>query len=219
MNWANRLIRAGENRKTRFHDLHGNFVDLKGFVYAPRSLASAVARKVFDFRPVRPWISYRAVKFLDEKITPDWRVIEFGSGMSTLWFARRCGFLHSIEDNDRWYELVSRRLDGAKHVRYELRTVDEYCDVSEYADASVDLAFVDGNWRAPCVENVVSKVRPGGFLYLDNTDLEGGRPGGDIHQAEARALSACKARGGTYRYFVDFRPSRFEVTQGLLIQF
>ena len=219
MNSVNRLFRGSERRKTRFHDERGNLIDLKGVVYAPRALAGTVVRKLFDVRPVRPWISYRAVKFLDEKITPAWRVIEFGSGMSTLWFARRCGFLHSIEINDRWYQLLSRRLEGAKHVRYELRSLDQYCDVSDYADASVDLAFVDGAWRSRCVENVLSKIRPGGFLYLDNTDLEGDQPDGDIPRAEALALSACKARGGTYRYFVDFRPGRFEVTQGLLVQF
>jgi Methyltransferase domain len=219
MNSVNRLFRGSERRKTRFHDERGNLIDLKGVAYAPRALAGTFARKLFDIRPVRPWISYRAVKVLDEKITPAWRVIEFGSGMSTLWFARRCGFLHSIEINPLWHERLSPRLKDAKHVRYELRTLEQYCDVSDYADASVDLAFVDGAWRSRCVENVLPKLRPGGFLYLDNTDLEGDQPDGDIPRAEAMALSACKARGGTYRYFVDFRPGRFEVTQGLLVQF
>jgi hypothetical protein len=217
MNSVSRLFQ-GERRKTRLHDERGNLVDLKGVLYAPRALAGTVARKLFDVRPVRPWISYRAVKFLDQKITPDWRVIEFGSGMSTLWFARRCGFLHSIEIDDHWYQLVSRRLQGAKNVRYDLRPLDQYYDMSDYPEASVDLAFVDGEWRSRCVENVVSKIRPGGLLYLDNTDLAANEPGDDMRQAEALALSACKARGGTYRYFVDFRPSRFEVTQGLLVQ-
>jgi len=218
MNSVSRLFR-GERRKTRLHDERGNLIDLKGIVYAPRALVSAVSRKLFDVRPVRPWISYRAVKFLDQKITPDWRVIEFGSGMSTLWFARRCGFLHSIETDDHWYQLISRGLQGAKNVRYDLRPLDKCYDVSDYPDASVDLAFVDGEWRSRCVENVVSKIRPGGLLYLDNTDLAQDKPSDDMRQAEALALSACKARGGTYRYFVDFRPSRFEVTQGLLVQF
>ena len=219
MNFMNRLLRGSERRKTRFHDERGNLIDLKGAIYAPRALAGTVARKFFDLRPVRPWISYRAVKFLDGNIRPDWHVIEFGSGMSTLWFVRRCGFLHSIENNPHWHELLSRRLEGAKHVRYELRSLDEYSDVSDYPDASVDLAFVDGAWRSRCVENVLSKIRPGGYLYLDNTDLEGDQPDGEIPRAEAMALSACKARGGSYRYFVDFRPTRFEVTQGLLVQF
>ena len=218
MNSLDKLFR-GERRKTRFHDERGNLIDLKGAIYAPRALAGTVARKLFDVRPVRPWISYRAVKFLDQKITPAWRVIEFGSGMSTLWFARRCGFLHSIEVDDHWFQLLSRRLEREKHVRYDLRPLETYCDVSDHADASVDLAFVDGEWRSRCVENVVSKIRPGGLLYLDNTDLEENEPGDDMHQAEALALRACKARGGSYRYFVDFRPGRFEVTQGLLVQF
>ena len=151
MNSLDKLFR-GERRKTRFHDERGNLIDLKGVVYAPRALVGTVARKLFNVRPVRPWISYRAVKFLDHKITPDWRVIEFGSGMSTLWFARRCGFLHSIEIDDHWYQLVARRLRGAKNVRYDLRPLDQYYDVSDYADASVDLAFVTENgvrdaWR------------------------------------------------------------------------
>jgi hypothetical protein len=219
MNSMGRLLRGSGGRKTRFHDLRGNLINLKGTIYAPRALVGTVLRKLFDIRPVRPWISYRAVKFLDERIRPEWSVIEFGSGMSTLWFAPRCGFVHSIETNDDWYQFLSPRLRGAKHVRYELRPLDKCYDVSDYADASVDLAFVDGEWRSRCVENVISKIRPGGILYLDNTDLETNEPGDDMHRAEALALSACKARGGTYWYFVDFRPSRFEVTQGLLVQF
>ena len=219
MNFANRLLRGSAPRKTRFHDLRGNLVDLKGTIYAPRALVSTVARKLFDVRPVRPWISYRAVKFLEEKITNDSRVIEFGSGMSTLWFANRCGFLHSIETDNDWYQSLSRRLGPAKHVRYELRPLDKCYDVSDYADASVDFALVDGHWRSRCVENVSSKIRQGGLLYLDNTDLETNEPSDDMHLAETFALSACKARGGSYRYFVDFRPARFEVTQGLLVQF
>ena len=159
---------------------------LAGSSMRPERWATPLLGSSSIFRPARPWISYRATSFLDKKMTRDWPVIEFGSGMSTLWFARRCGFLHSIENGDHWYQLVSRRLHGTKHVRYELRpTIDQYGDVSEYADASVDLAFVDGDWRAPCVKKVVSKIRAGGYLYLDNTDLEGDRPGGDIHQAEA----------------------------------
>ncbi len=219
MNSLRRLISGGEFRKSRFHDEQGNFVDLPGMAYAPRALVSTVARRLFDYRPARPWISYRAVKFLSQKMKPDWRVVEFGSGMSTLWFAPRCGFLHSIESSPEWHELVSRRLGDAKHVRHELRSLQEYCDLSDYADASVDLAFVDGVWRARCVDSVISKIRPGGLLYLDNTDMADNEPNGDIRRAKAEALRACEVRGGTYRYFVDFRPCRFEVTQGLLIQF
>jgi predicted O-methyltransferase YrrM len=219
LNPLRRLIARSELRKSRFHDEQGNVADLASIASAPSALVSVAAFKLFDHRPARPWISYRAVKFLNRTIKRDWRVVEFGSGMSTLWFAPRCGFLHSIESSPEWYELVSRRLGGAKHVRYELRSLEEYCDLSDYADASVDLAFVDGTLRARCVESVVSKIRPGGLLYVDNTDKADTEPTGDIRRAKAAALKASEARGGTHRYFVDFRPSRFEVTQGLLIQF
>ncbi len=205
--------------KSRFHDGQGNLIDFAGALYAPRALTSAIVRKISGYRPAMPWISYRATRFLDQQINREWRVIEFGSGMSTLWFAARCGYLHSIESDERWYKFVSQRLAGAKHVRYELRPVEQYPDVGDYADRSVDFALVDGIWRAGCVESVAPKIRAGGYLYLDNSDLEITIPDGDIQRAAATAINACEARGGRHKYFVDFRPGEFGVTQGLLIQF
>src|SRR5689334_13154235 len=57
-----------------------------------------------------PWFSYAAIDFLQDYLKPDMVVCEYGSGGSTLFFARRAKSVFSIEDNPRWFELVSRRL-------------------------------------------------------------------------------------------------------------
>ena len=94
----------------RFHDNKGNRVDGAGLKYAPRALFGAAMRVLFGYRPPLPWLSFRAIRELDALIQSSWRLLEFGSGMSTLWLARRGGFLHSIESDRNWYQQVSRRL-------------------------------------------------------------------------------------------------------------
>jgi hypothetical protein len=49
--------------------------------------------------PDRPWLTLTANKFLEQWIQPSDRVVEFGSGRSTLWFAKHAGSVLSIEDN------------------------------------------------------------------------------------------------------------------------
>lgn len=86
-------------------------------------------------------------------------MVEFGSGGSTLWFAQRAGFVHSIESDPQWYATTARRIDGFLHVRYELRTRREYADLSDYEDRSVDFVLIDGDERAACARSAVAKVK------------------------------------------------------------
>src|SRR5882724_10582455 len=58
-----------------------------------------------------PWFSYAAIDFLDGFVQPDMKVFEYGSGGSTLFFARRAKSVVSVEDNAKWFEWVSRRLE------------------------------------------------------------------------------------------------------------
>jgi len=138
--------------------------------------------------------------------------------MSTAWLAKRCGFLHSIESDKRWYDVVSGILnrEHIANVRYEQRSVETYCNLSECADGFFDLALVDGLERAECVRAVLNKVKRGGFVYLDDSDKDMTIPGGDLRGAEEALLDAVADRKGNARYFVDFAPANGHVTQGLL---
>jgi predicted O-methyltransferase YrrM len=215
-----RLIRGSSHRRTRFHDEKGNRVDLVGALYAPAAFATALARTVFGLRLERPMISYRAARYLNALIQPSWQIVEFGSGWSTPWLARRCVFLLSIEDNPAWHARIGARLRryGFRHVRHELRSGPTYCDLAEFPDGSFDFALIDGSARAGCVANTVAKIKSGGWLYLDNTDKDVGCPDGDMRRAEAALLEAVRQRGGTARYFTDFAPGNFFVEQGLLVR-
>ncbi len=207
-----------ECRKTRFHDEKGHLVDLQGLVYAPVALGTALLRKAFGYRPKYPSLSFRAIATIDQLLQPDHRCVEFGSGMSTPWLAARCGFLLSIENNKDWHRRVDAMIGGSRysHIRYEMRDDARFADLSEYDDGFFDFALVDGWDRHGCVLSVAPKIRPGGWIYLDNTDKDMTRPDGDLRRAEAALLEAVRERGGSTRYFVDFATGNFFVEQGVL---
>jgi predicted O-methyltransferase YrrM len=158
----------------------------------------------------------RAAAKISSRVRSDWRLVEFGSGMSTLWLARRAGFLLSIESDPRWYEIVTERLRRKRltNVRYELRSRERYDDLSSFPDGYFDFCLVDGDSRSRCVDSAVPKIRKGGWLYLDNTDKD--TTGGDLRVAEAKLIRAVANRGGSLQYFTDLAPSQLIAQQGLL---
>ena len=205
-------------RRNRFRDSRGNAISPAGLVYAPLALVTAILRKGFGYRPEQPWLSYRALKKLDAILSKDSKVLEFGSGMSTIWLAKRVGFLHSIESNEGWHGHVSKLLAQRKmtHVKYELRGRDNYADVSAYPDGHFDFVLVDGLVRLECVRRALPKVKRGGWMYIDNIDADHHLPEGDMVVAEREVMKAIKERGGEYTRFVDFAPTQFFANQGLL---
>jgi predicted O-methyltransferase YrrM len=57
-----------------------------------------------------PWITYGAIRWLENTLTRDMSVFEFGSGGSTLFLAARAGKVVSIEHDAAWYQFVSQRI-------------------------------------------------------------------------------------------------------------
>lgn len=135
-------------------------------------------------QPDAPWLAKSAVLLLDSYLKPTDVGFEWGSGRSTIWFARRVGKLISVEDNQQWHTLVKKELAGVeikakldyRFIPCEHKEVDEpsahpYADASrDVGDASLDFALVDGNIRATCMKAVTAKLKPGGLLILDNAN-------------------------------------------------
>src|ERR1051326_6933202 len=73
-----------------------------------------------------PWFSYAAIDFLKGFIQPHMSVCEYGSGGSTLFFAKRAQSVFSIEDNPKWYDLVSKQIEykGIRNVTIKLIPFD-----------------------------------------------------------------------------------------------
>src|SRR6267142_4789790 len=56
------------------------------------------------------WYTYPAIEFLQHKDFRGKRILEFGAGQSTLWWAARASEVISFEDNQSWYERLRSQM-------------------------------------------------------------------------------------------------------------
>jgi hypothetical protein len=142
-----------------------------------------------------PWLPFRAIDWLRIFLQPNMIVFEYGSGGSTIFLSRRVKQLFSVEHDPRWYALVSKALHvgGLTNCAYHLQEpqarnpsvesaasssteegdmcFDRYVtSIDKHPDRSFDLVLVDGRSRPSCVGRAQAKVRPGGYLMLDNSN-------------------------------------------------
>jgi predicted glycoside hydrolase/deacetylase ChbG (UPF0249 family) len=153
-----------------------------------------------------PWFAYDAIDYLETILRPDFVGLEYGSGGSTLWFARRIARITSVEHDGKWWAyvlaemkkqlisnvdvvlvppitgLLATATDRPDAVAFPQlyrsgRRGFEDCDFVDYAqqidrnpDNSLDIVIVDGRARPACLKHAISKIRPGGYLVLDDAN-------------------------------------------------
>jgi hypothetical protein len=57
-----------------------------------------------------PWLSLPAVDFLKKHLRPTFKILEYGSGVSTVYFARRAQEVISIEHDENWFRAVEKAI-------------------------------------------------------------------------------------------------------------
>lgn len=211
-----RKIVAGDaSRRSRFHDEKGHRVTLRELRRLPRNGLLTTRRLLLRRLPEIPWFTFEAVERIESLIRSDWEMLEIGSGTSTVWFGERVRSVLSIEHDPSWHAFVASRLRkrGLENVRLELRDVESYADLSAVPDRSLDLVVVDGEQRAECVRAALPRLKPGGRLYLDNTD----KSGGEFREAEALVRRAAADTGGTLEVLAGFTVAKFSAHEGILL--
>jgi len=61
-----------------------------------------------------PWLTFRAIEWLDGYLTPGMSVFEYGAGGSTLFLARRAGSVVSVEHDAEFRDIVASILDAKR---------------------------------------------------------------------------------------------------------
>lgn len=223
-----KLIRPGDGRRSRWRNARDEPVPPKLLLRnAPRALATFALARLFDYRPTQPWICYDAIRRLDEILRPDMAALEYGSGMSTMWFARRVGSIVAVEDDSGWAEFQQRKLVREKIHNAEIIIAGDregYVRppvVSEQAErGGFDFIMIDGRYRDACAEAAIGMIRPGGIIYLDNSDVtQFNDLDGNVENARRTLQEAASKRGGSVEAFVDFAPGVLFASSGHLFRF
>ncbi|MFB6355202.1 MAG: hypothetical protein ABEJ65_01635 [bacterium] len=141
----------------------------------------------------QPWLPFECIEWLDHYLDMEMKVFEWGTGGSTVFFAKRVEQVWSIEHDSDWYNRVNNELNnrGMNNVELMLEppedskesTVEYGSEKKPYRDASFrsyvksidrsdeslfDLVLVDGRCRMGCLKEAKSHVASGGCIVLDD---------------------------------------------------
>lgn len=145
-----------------------------------------------------PWINFDLKEWLDKNLNKEMVVFEYGSGGSTLYYSKKVKKVITVEHDQSWYGVVKGRLDkknimnvdicccpSEKNINnendtylssdknYEGQNFKRYVEkIKEYPDNYFDLIIVDGRARNSCMNNVLPKIKDGGYILLDNSERE-----------------------------------------------
>jgi predicted O-methyltransferase YrrM len=152
--------------------------------YLPRAIRDNLVNGATPLELGLPWFSYAAIDFLAKHLRPEMNVCEYGSGGSTIFFAKRTQSVFSIEDNEKWFELVSQRIEQLelRNVQMKLCPFDfknpQNFENSSYLralpDKKFDVVVIDGSeeWkqvRPTCFEHAEAFIAPGGLIVVDDS--------------------------------------------------
>lgn len=132
-----------------------------------------------------PWWNRRAIDAVASALPDGARVFEFGGGGSTPWFGDRVAEVVTVEHDEEWFDVL--KASAPTNAKVELRRpspqgtmasesapgafFDDYVHaILEQPDESFDLVVVDGRARVDCGRAAISKIAPGGMLFMDDSD-------------------------------------------------
>jgi hypothetical protein len=120
-----------------------------------------------------PWYTYPAIEYLAHLDISAMKVLEYGSGNSTLWWAERCAQLVSIESNVDWYNKIANSIRIFGNTTYLLKTEQDSYVHQDYL-AIADIVIIDGVYRSKCAEALIESVAKSSgnmaMLIFDNSD-------------------------------------------------
>lgn len=143
----------------------------------------------------KPWLVMGAIEWLDRNLRPDMDLFEWGMGGSTVWFASRVRTVNSVEHDWDWFQAVARACTKRGIFNVMLHHLPEHPGMEEQYASIIDIAehdafdfiLIDGKngTRGLCAEHAIRRVKPGGFIMLDNSGSEAHRDARTLLDAQA----------------------------------
>ena len=93
-----------------------------------------------------PWLTFRALLFLENILTKRMKVYEYGFGGSTLFFSKHCKEVVSVEHDKVWHEKVIEEVQGKGYKNCMVSLVEPISDPTRFdMDASDPNSYVSSD--------------------------------------------------------------------------
>jgi len=118
-------------------------------------------------------MNFTIIKFLEDRLKSHNVLFEFGSGASTLFYARLVKQVVSIEYDQSWFSLIKNRVPENATVLFREENYDgSYCRSIKETDQLYDVVIVDGRDRVNCVIQSLDSLSDEGVVLLDDSQRE-----------------------------------------------
>lgn len=144
-----------------------------------------------------PWVTYSFIDFIKERITKEHDIFEFGSGNSTIFYAKLARSVHSVEHDKDWFEKSSKiNLPNVKMIQCDLVPGGDYSKSAAGTGNKFHVIIVDGRDRVNCCKEAVNSLTDDGIIVLDDSE----------RTEYQEAHSFLKAQGFKYLPFSGMAP-------------
>ncbi len=123
-----------------------------------------------DNQPI-PWVTYSFIDFIKDRLDKELSIFEYGSGNSTLFYAKRVKRVVSVEHDKAWYKkIVKEKAANAEMIFTNLSTNGEYSQKAALLGEKFDVIIVDGRDRVNCCKHSIAALSEHGVLVLDDSE-------------------------------------------------
>jgi len=125
-----------------------------------------------DGSPI-PWMNYHVIGFLEDRLTRDLSLFEYGSGNSTCFYASLVKDVVSIEMDEQWYEYVRTTIpENVELVLFDPDANQKYYEIASQRDRKFDVVVVDAAERLSCLTHAPPALTNKGVIILDDANFE-----------------------------------------------
>ena len=175
---------------------------------------------------ILPWYSFGAIEFLLNNINPSMKILELGSGSSTIWWAMNVSQVTSLERDRNWCNKVKLAIESRAYNNItlihstlnlpecenntELENIEnsfelarEYLRVIDLSSNAFDVVIVDDVLRSDSCISLISSINSNGMLVLDDSE----------RIEYQRAIKKIEELGWTGHHFYGPAPYHFHEKQ------
>ena len=135
-------------------------------------------------------MNYALIRFLQQRLNPSLTLFEYGSGYSTLFFARLVDQVVSVEADRDWFEDLRPKCPPNVTLVYQPFEPDAtYCQLVSRDGPQHDIVVIDGSDRMRCAAHASDGLRPGGVIILDDMQRDANLEAANhLHQTGFRRI-------------------------------
>ncbi|WP_444910308.1 hypothetical protein [Microbulbifer sp. TRSA005] len=125
-------------------------------------------------------------------------LFEYGSGFSTRFYAEQVASVKSVEDNSKWFEIITKELPANAEVLLQAADDDgDYCRSIHKFKNHFQVVIVDGRDRINCFKQGILRLASDGVILLDDS----------ARSKYAPAIELGKAAGFKFLHFEGMKPA------------